>query len=61
VRESKAEVAPIVVTYQDDEIAVIGKGVVPGESVVLDGQSRLKAGTAVKIASPTGGANVAGS
>jgi membrane fusion protein, multidrug efflux system len=61
VRDSKAEVAPVVVTYQDDEIAVVGNGVAPGESVVLDGQSRLKAGTLVKVSSPSGGANVAGS
>jgi RND family efflux transporter MFP subunit len=60
VRDSKAEVAPVVVTYQDDEIAVVDNGVAPGESVVLDGQSRLKAGSAVKVSAPSGDANVAG-
>jgi RND family efflux transporter MFP subunit len=60
VRDSKAEVAPVVVTYQDDEIAVVDNGVAPGESVVLDGQSRLKAGSAVRVSAPSGDANVAG-
>ncbi|MEP7245084.1 MAG: efflux RND transporter periplasmic adaptor subunit [Gammaproteobacteria bacterium] len=49
VRDSKAEVAPITISYEDDEIAVIERGVAPAESVVLDGQSRLKAGAAVSV------------
>jgi multidrug efflux system membrane fusion protein len=35
------------VTYQDDEVAVIAKGVNSGENVVLSGQSRLAPGTRV--------------
>jgi membrane fusion protein, multidrug efflux system len=35
------------VTYQDDEVAVIAKGVNSGEKVVLSGQSRLAPGTRV--------------
>jgi membrane fusion protein, multidrug efflux system len=61
IRESKAEVAPIVTSYQDDDIAVVAKGIAPGEMVVLDGQSRLKPGAGVKVSAPAGSANAAGS
>ena len=60
VRDSKAEVVPIVTAYLDDEIAVVANGVAPGESIVLDGQSRLKAGSLVKIAAASGAAHVDG-
>jgi RND family efflux transporter MFP subunit len=60
VRDDKAEVAPILTSYQDDEIAVIARGVERGENVVLDGQSRLKAGAAVKVTEATGGSHGAG-
>lgn len=60
IRDSKAEVTPIVTTYLDDDIAVVAKGVEPGDSIVIDGQSRLKAGTAVRISAPAGGEHVAG-
>jgi RND family efflux transporter MFP subunit len=54
VRDSKAEVVPIVTTYQDDDIAVIASGVTAGDTVVVDGQSRLKPGAKVSAtASPT--------
>lgn len=49
VRQDKAEVVPVSVSYEDDQIAVITKGVVPGETVVSDGQSRLKPGASVKV------------
>ena len=35
--------------YQDDDIAVIGKGLTGGENVVLTGQSRLAPGTRVAM------------
>ena len=60
IRDSKAEVVPIVTAYLDDEIAVVARGVAPGESVVLDGQSRLKAGSLVKISAPSEKEHVAG-
>ncbi len=44
----KAEVVPIVTTYLDDDIAVIASGVVAGDTIVVDGQSRLKPGAKVK-------------
>lgn len=56
VRDTKAEVVPVGVAYQDDDIAVIGDGLAPGETVVIDGQSRLKPGSIVK---PVAGASAA--
>jgi membrane fusion protein, multidrug efflux system len=40
------------VAYQDDEIAVIAKGVTNGENVVLSGQSRLTPGARVATNAP---------
>jgi len=60
VRDFKTEVVPIVTAYLDEEIAVIAQGVAPGESIVLDGQSRLKAGSLVKITAASRAANVDG-
>jgi RND family efflux transporter MFP subunit len=62
VRDSKAEVVPIVTTYLDGEIATVSGGLAPGDSVVVDGQSRLKGGTVVKVSepAPSGAQNVAG-
>lgn len=48
VRDSKAEVVPVTVAYQDDERVVIGAGLDPGDTVVVDGQSRLKPGISVQ-------------
>jgi multidrug efflux system membrane fusion protein len=41
------------VTYQDEQIAVIPKGVDTGENVVLSGQSRLAPGTRVATNAPS--------
>ncbi|HEY7580982.1 MAG TPA: efflux RND transporter periplasmic adaptor subunit [Acetobacteraceae bacterium] len=50
------------VAYQDDDTAVIGKGLSGGESVVLSGQSRLAPGTRVALnaASSAAGSPAAG-
>ena len=61
VRGSKAEVVPVVTIWQDDEIAVLESGLEAGEEVVIDGQSRLKSGAAVKINSVAGDDGVSGS
>jgi len=61
IRDSKAEVVPIVAVWQDDEIAVLASGLEVGEQVVIDGQSRLKSGAKVKIASVSGDDGVSGS
>ncbi len=62
INDSTAEVVPIVTTYQDDDIAVIASGVMAGDTVVVDGQSRLKPGAKVSAstASNAGSTNVAG-
>ena len=36
--------------YQTDKLAVVTKGLTGGENVVVDGQSRLQAGTKVAVA-----------
>jgi RND family efflux transporter MFP subunit len=61
IRDSKAEVVPIVTTYQDDEIAVVARGIALGDSVVVDGQSRLKPGAVVKATEASGARNATGS
>ena len=61
IRDSKTEVIPVTIAYQDDEIAVVSKGVAARDTVVVDGQSRLKAGTPVKATLAAGAGHVAGS
>ncbi|WP_235216962.1 efflux RND transporter periplasmic adaptor subunit [Archangium violaceum] len=60
VDEAKATVVPVTVGYADDELAVVTSGVAPGDTVVSDGQSRLKAGSTVKVAPPAGLASKGG-
>lgn len=57
VSDSKAVVVPVVTVYQDDEVAIVRDGLAPGDSVVVDGQSRLRNGSAVKasLAGDAGG------
>lgn len=59
VNNGKAEVVPVTVGYTTDKEAVITKGVVPGETIVSDGQSRLKDGAPVKIIEGNAGGAVA--
>ena len=59
VNNGKAEVVPVTVGYTTDQEAVITKGVAPGETIVYDGQSRLKNGAPVKIVEGAGGGAVA--
>jgi RND family efflux transporter MFP subunit len=60
VRDAVAEPIPIVTSYLDDEIAVIATGVVPGDLIVIDGQSRLRPGAKVKPSTMSGKEHVAG-
>lgn len=60
VANGKAEVVPVTVGHVTDREAVIVKGVAPGETIVFDGQSRLKDGSTVKIIEGSSGASVAG-
>jgi len=48
VNGDKVDVVPVQVTYQDSDINII-KGVQPGDVLVSDGQSRLKAGAQVEV------------
>ncbi|MGE4061620.1 MAG: efflux RND transporter periplasmic adaptor subunit, partial [Sphingomonadales bacterium] len=59
VNNGKAEVVPVSVGYATDQEAVITKGIVPGETIVSDGQSRLKDGAPVKVVEGTAGGAVA--
>jgi RND family efflux transporter MFP subunit len=49
VIDGKAEVVPVHVAYSDSAIAVV-TGVSEGDTVVVDGQSRLRAGAKVRVA-----------
>ncbi|MBD8492548.1 efflux RND transporter periplasmic adaptor subunit [Pseudomonas syringae] len=48
IRNDKAEVVPVKVLYQDSDMTLIS-GPAPGDVLVQDGQSRLKAGSRVEI------------
>ena len=49
VRDNVAEMVPVKVCWQDDQRAVISSGIVAGDTVVIDGQSRLKPKATVKV------------
>jgi RND family efflux transporter MFP subunit len=49
IAEGKAQVVPVTVGYATDQVTVITKGVAPGDTIVSDGQSRLKDGVPVNI------------
>jgi multidrug efflux system membrane fusion protein len=55
----KAQMRPIEVLQIQDDKAVIAKGLQAGETVVLDGQYKIKPDVAV-VASPTAAASVTG-
>jgi len=57
-QDGTVESRPVVVATQDEQRAVIEKGLAPGETVVTDGQLRLAPGSRVQI---KGGAAAAGS
>lgn len=49
VEGGKVEVAPVAIEYETEDVIVIGKGLAAGDTVVSDGQSRLKPGARVKV------------
>src|SRR6266702_3714152 len=55
--DSTVERRDVEVAAVQDGIAVISKGLSPGEKVVVDGQYRLTKGAKVRIAAPTPGAS----
>ena len=58
VQDAKAQMAPVVTSYLDDEIAVIAEGIAPGDVIVIDGQSRLKPGAKVRTSPAAEAAHV---
>lgn len=50
VRNGAAQRVPITLGYANDEIAVIARGIAPGEAVVTDGFSRLRDGSRIAVA-----------
>jgi multidrug efflux system membrane fusion protein len=54
--DSTVERRPVEVAVVQDGIAVIAKGLEPGEKVVVDGQYRLTQGARVRLAAPKSGA-----
>ncbi|MEN3975990.1 efflux RND transporter periplasmic adaptor subunit [Emcibacter sp. SYSU 3D8] len=59
INNGKAEVVPVTLGYTTDSEVVITSGIAPGETIVSDGQSRLKDGAPVKIVEGEGAAAVA--
>jgi hypothetical protein len=49
VNGDTVEAAPVVIAYENDEVAVIAAGVAAGDVVVTDGHSRIKPGSTVKV------------
>lgn len=49
VEGDKVEVAPVAIEYETEDVIVIGNGLAAGDTVVSDGQSRLKPGARVKV------------
>jgi multidrug efflux system membrane fusion protein len=54
--DSTVERRPVEITAVQDGVAVIAKGLSPGEQVVVEGQYRLNQGTRVRVAAPGTGA-----
>lgn len=48
VKDGKAEVVPVKTSFQDDSIVVVTEGLAQGDRIVIDGYSRIKAGSQVR-------------
>ena len=59
--DETVEVRPVTVAQIEAGLALIDTGLKPGESVVVDGQYKLQAGSHVTISAPAGAAPAAGS
>jgi membrane fusion protein, multidrug efflux system len=57
--DDTAEQRPVVALTVDESTAILSKGVTAGEQVVVDGQSRLDAGTHVVVRAPKNPASAA--
>ena len=56
--DNTAERRPLEIEATEDGIAIVGKGIALGETIVVDGQYRLTAGSKVRIDPPAAGAPV---
>ncbi|OGT84495.1 MAG: hypothetical protein A3H91_12735 [Gammaproteobacteria bacterium RIFCSPLOWO2_02_FULL_61_13] len=52
VKGDTVEHVPIALGYEDEQVAVVTAGLVAGDLVVIDGQSRLKPGSRVSVNAP---------
>ena len=50
--DGTADLRRVKVIGETEDLVVIGEGVAEGETVVVDGQNKLKAGVKVKVAAP---------
>lgn len=50
--DDTAEQRPVVAQLVDESTAIVGKGLAPGERIVVDGQSRLDVGTHMIVRAP---------
>jgi multidrug efflux system membrane fusion protein len=54
--DDTAKRQPVAVNYEDDSASIVASGLKAGETVVVDGASRLADGTKVTVAKPDGDA-----
>jgi membrane fusion protein, multidrug efflux system len=52
--DATVAIQPVAIGYQNDTLAVVTSGLAGGEAVVVDGQSRLQAGTKVAVTTAPG-------
>lgn len=58
--DGKAQQRPIEVALTVGDLAIIGKGLEPGESVVIEGQNQLRPGSPLQLRGAEGGGKVIG-
>jgi multidrug efflux pump subunit AcrA (membrane-fusion protein) len=49
VREDRVQPVPVTVRYDQDSLSSIDGALAAGDQVVIEGQSQLKSGAAVKV------------
>jgi multidrug efflux system membrane fusion protein len=52
--DKTAELRPVTVAYMSGDVAAIGNGLTPGESVITDGQDKLQSGSKIEPRSGSG-------
>jgi len=59
--DKTVELRPVMVSFNEGNFSAISKGLVPGESVVTDGQDKLQNGSQVEVRGGDSGANASSS